>query len=125
MNSHQENPHCSPDFDNASRVASESDRHTRGVCLRSDLPLKCPSCDHLFNMRYCPRKYQKTTIFFSVSSVFVALFVSAFFPRIVSWVVFVIVASSLGGIGMKFPKVVYLKCRSCGWLQNCLVRNPR
>ena len=125
MSSHGENPDTASDSDRASRVAAEVDRASRGACLHSDLPRDCPACDHLFNMRYYPRKHQKKTILYFVFCTVAALFASAFFPGVIRWVVFIVVVGSLGGLGMRFPKLVHLKCRSCGWSQKYVVRNPR
>lgn len=125
MNSHEENPGTAPDAGRASRLAAESDRAARGACLHSDLPRNCPACDHLFNMRFYPRKHQKKTILYLILSTVVALFACAFFPGLIRWVVFILVVSSLGGIAMRWPKVVHLKWRSCGWSQKYVVRNPR
>lgn len=116
-------------FDKDNPYSPSSAQQGGGVCLITDLPGKCPSCDHTFNLRFYPRRYQTKTILYLVVAFLVAAIAGIMFGRGIPccgfWLVFIIVWVVTAAPALRFPKVVHLKCRSCGWSHRYIVRNPQ
>ena len=97
------------------------------ACLMSKLPQRCPSCEHTFNLKYYPRRYQKKTMLFIGGAFFVAsipgVVLGSFIP-FGFWLGFIPTWLAIAGPALRFSKVVHLKCRSCHWACRYLVRNP-